>query len=158
MHDEIDSRKTRRIASISSKLCGSAWVLFVVYIWMNQDLNEKFIIVALIGMVLCFLLPWQMTKLAARVLSNSSGAFRLAVALSFSWIFIESVAFMRPFRDNSKTDALFIFMIPLFIFWVTIWIIKGYSHDQKTQGGSVLSSDGDIGLESNSSKIRSPKN
>ena len=118
-----------------SLICGVAFLIFLAFIFkddktINEDILKPIVVAHTIA---CFILPWLMTHMGAQILKGSSGAIRLAVATSIAWLIIDYLFIYKPDEKYGKdTTGLLIYATPLFIFWVTIWITKGFNHDQNT--------------------------
>lgn len=140
MTNNLSRKPINPLAIKIALLCVALFFAFLTFMIANDKANIKenssiygflFQPGIVIATAICFMFPWLMTHLAAKIISKSSGALRLAISLSVIWTAINYF-----FLSNKQSEKFITVEAPLFIFWVAIWIIKGFNSDKKN-GGSI---------------------
>ena len=121
------------VANLVAVLSAIGWFVFGLIASEGRLLEEfnsgtKFFL--FIG-VIFVVLSWLMSQLGALILTNSKGALRLAIAISIAWLLIDATFVWKPQTKYSNFEDFVVTLLPIFIFWSCIWILKGFLNDRK---------------------------
>lgn len=127
----MDNLNRRMVANLVAVLSAIGWFLFGLISSEGRLLEEfnsgiKFFL--FIG-VIFVALSWFMSHLGALILTNSKGALRLAIAISIVWFLMDATFVWMPQTKYSNFEEFIVTLIPIFIFWSCIWIVKGFLND-----------------------------
>jgi len=124
----------KKVSILSGVIVFCGWAaVFLFYIINTEGPPKGSDIPVIIGFsVLSFLLPALLVYLGGFIIKKNKGAFRIGVLLSVIWVFGLLVVTKPYARFGGITDFLLSGVLPVFVFWGTIWVLNGFASEAKS--------------------------